>query len=511
LDIQVEKETDANVSTFTSSYPEAYKKYLGAMEKFEKELYGDAIKGFEEAIEIDTTFALPYMRIGMANVFEGRPQEGRQWFVRAEKYRDRLPTWESQLLDIYTDLWVDPKFDDAFLKMELLVENHPEDKESRFIYALLIHTFTRDTVKTLAQLDTSLQLDPRFLFSLTNYVQVYRQYGAYDKALEYARRAKEFHPDSPTPYIQLGGIYTNMDNFELAINEYEELLSRFPDNYDALFNLSNIYVHLRDFARARQCLDDIQKYHSDDPYIMSRYFSRLANLSNWAGKFRTAMDYRFGSVEEALVTNDSVVITARYATMSSFYKRLGNIDSALHFNQKAHEWANSFQRLDYYITIAELSPSDADTLRPVFDDALIDIRGRLPSEFLPLIDAVKEMYEAHIKADTASLIRVCETIYQQNPRGNESTDRTVGYLSILSGQFKKGRDILTKYIEGERRTNSGFQHPYIHYHLGLAEECLGNTQNAIEHYQEMLKFWVKPEIELKEIKDARERLARLTS
>ena len=44
-----------------------------------------------------------------------------------------------------------------------------------------------------------------------------------------------------------------------------------------------------------------------------------------------------------------------------------------------------------------------------------------------------------------------------------------------------------------------------------ADFHLMNYEEAIGYFEEMLKFWGKPQVETREIKDARERLAKLRS
>ena len=54
--------------------PQAYKQYILGLEKFDLSLYEESIDYFKKAIEIDSTFALPYMRIGMDT--DSKPEEG---------------------------------------------------------------------------------------------------------------------------------------------------------------------------------------------------------------------------------------------------------------------------------------------------------------------------------------------------------------------------------------------------------------------------------------------------
>ena len=82
---------------------------------------------------------------------------------------------------------------------------------------------------------------------------------------------------------------------------------------------------------------------------------------------------------------------------------------------------------------------------------------------------------------------------------------------MKAGRYAEGVETLQPLISGEQATTNGYQYLTATYYVGLANEALGNTVAAKEQYEEVMKFWGKPEIETAEIKDARERLARLTS
>jgi serine/threonine protein kinase/tetratricopeptide (TPR) repeat protein len=511
LNIEDSTVTLTSVTTLTSSSPEAYKKYLEAMEKFEKELYNDAITEFEQAIELDSTFALPYMRIAMAHVFDGRPQQGARWFALARQYQDRLPNWETSVLDIYANIWLDVKYDDAFAKMELLIRNHPDDKESRYIYGLMINAFSQDTVRALAQMDTALQLDPRYLPVLRYYANIHRNRGEYDQAVDYALRARRFCPDSPLPYLLLASLYSRQNKFDQAIEEYVAMLKQFPGNYLALISLSGIYIHKREFEMARLYLDQVKENHAGDPYTMYRYFNGIANLANWEGKFQTGMDYRFKSLEQTKLTGDSTLVTIRFGSISEFYQLFRMPDSAKYYANQLYSWGSILNRIDYPITLVANDRSLSDSARKIFNDDLNAFKSIIPDDLWPLANAVENLFNAYVEADTAALINAFLDANKVNPGSGAGNERSAGYLAALSGQYELARDMLKKHIEGELMTSSGFVYPYVHYHLGLAEEGLGNPEQAKKHFEEMLKYWGNPEIELYEIKDARQRLVRLVS
>ncbi|MFQ6008211.1 MAG: tetratricopeptide repeat protein, partial [Candidatus Zixiibacteriota bacterium] len=511
LNISGPKSSTVSVSELTSTSTEAYQLYHQGMELFGLELFEEAIEKFNRALTIDPNFALAYMRIGMANVFQGRPQQGAQYFALAQEYQDRLPVRERSLLEIYSGFWLEQKYDDAWARLESYVNHYPDDKEARSIYGLAIYAFERDTARAFSHFDTALHIDPQYQLALSLYSQIALQAGNIDKAVEYAELVRQYHPESPAAYLELADLYAQQMKINEAINECEIVLSRFPDNSQAIFELCELFIRKRNFEQSRKYVEQIAEKHGQDPYHMGSYYRCLANLADWSGKFRTSLDYRFQVLKQAQLTGDSTIISNEFETIADYYNRFGFLDSALHYSREAYRWANPFQRLDHAIQLVAFDAGTADEARPIFKKALDDFKSRIPSEVWPLAQAVEKLFEAYCAFDTNAIIAAYEKIAQEQDQEASGGVREAAYLRVMSGQYETGKDILQRFVSGRHETTSGYYYPYTQYLLGIANEGLGNTREAIRNYEEMLKYWGSPEIELKEIKDARARLAKLTS
>jgi len=511
LNISELRAATVSVSELTSSSPEAYRLYHDGMKKLELELYEEAIDKFNRALEIDPGFALAYMRIGMANVFRGRPQEGARYFALAQEYKSRLPLREKSLLDIYSGFWLEQRYDESFVRLETFVNHYPDDKEGRTFYALVFVAFAQDTASAFAHLDTVLEIDPQYQLALSFYAQTHQEYGDLEKAVEYVKLIRRYHPESPAPFLRLADLYLRQMKLDDAIDEYTDALSRFPDNPQALRGLSSLYIRKRDFESSRQYLEKFAQRYHNDPYRMEDYYHAHANLANWSGKFRSSLDLRFRALEQAKLTGDSSIIFNALHAISSHYERYDLPDSALFYAREAHRWASPLERLTYPLRLVTIDHNTEAEARPVFKKSLDEFKSRMPSQMWPLLNLVEQLFEAYCQLDTAAIIEAREELAEQQQQEGGGNVRLAGYLRVLSGQYESGNEILQKFVSGRYETTSGFHYPYILYLLGVANEGLGNTEEAIQNYEEMLQYWGNPEIELKEIKDARARLAKLTS
>jgi tetratricopeptide (TPR) repeat protein len=160
--------------------------------------------------------------------------------------------------------------------------------------------------------------------------------------------------------------------------------------------------------------------------------------------------------------------------------------------------------------MVSIDRSFAAELRPMEQKAVSELRSRIPAEVFPILDHVQTLFDGYADADTAKII---EALQQLSVIGATSADtrREIGELHVLIGQYRKGIEWLQPFVSGHDRTTSGYYHPYVNYLLGIASEALGNKQAATKYYQEMLRYWSEPEIEIAPIKDAKARLARLAA
>ena len=231
-----------------------------------------ALDKFNKAIEADSNFALPYMRIAMTSVFSGRQQKGVEYFRLAKEREASLPMREKTLLNVYTEIWLNQNFNDAYVKMESFVNQFPDDKEGQTIFGLLIFSFNKDTTEAFAHFNKALEIDPAYHIALMQYAQVYINLEQYDESLKYANLAKKYHPNSPDALRVIATIQARMGRLDDAIETNLEVLDKFPNDTDVLENLYAMYIRKRDFNKARQYIEMIKRNHPDDNLLMYTYY-----------------------------------------------------------------------------------------------------------------------------------------------------------------------------------------------------------------------------------------------
>lgn len=510
LNIQEMMLENIDVKSFTSSSPEAYKQYILGLNKFNKGLYDESIVEFEKALEYDSSMALAYMRIGVIHVFKSRPQLGSDYLAKAKNYEGRLPIKDRSLLDIYADLWLNTRFDDAFAKLQGYINNYPDDWEGRYLYSIFLFSFGNYDA-ALGQIDTLLRFDPQDRWALELASQTYNAIDSLDKAIEYAQLAKQYYPEAPSSYETLATLYRLQGNIDMAIDENKQLLKMNPENPGAARTISRLYIIKRDFENSRNYIEKLREFHSDDPFDMYLYYNTMGNLALWEGNFLASIEQRHNALEQAQKTGDSTYIFEGYNAISNSYWYIDMPDSSIIYAEKAKQWATIFQNFSYAFVLLKVDRQNIPRAKEVFKTTLEEFKTRTPQEFWPIADDLEDIFDAYCEADTATMIEAYLELIEKPQQDINSNYSELGTLMVLYGRSEEGITQLEKVISGPTQTTSAIQYLDCLYYIGIANQDLGNTQEAINNYQEVLKYWGNPDIEFKKIKELKERLNSLIS
>lgn len=149
-------------------------------------------------------------------------------------------------------------------------------------------------------------------------------------AIGHLRRSLEIHPTYKNPYLLLGNAYVYLENFDKAIEEYQNGLKLDPQFKDIKVNLNLAYREMgriygqqkNDLPKAIEYLEKAVFYNPKD----AQAFSNIGTCYGLTGQTQKAID----ALERALALrfdkNDAM-------NLSTAYRIFGN-------TAKAEEWAN---------------------------------------------------------------------------------------------------------------------------------------------------------------------------
>jgi DNA-binding SARP family transcriptional activator/tetratricopeptide (TPR) repeat protein len=249
---------NAPLEQVTTSSLQALRKYSQAEEVFRRE--GDSpavITLLEDAIALDTTFAMAYRALGMALARSGA-QHGRQakMFSRAYRHRDRLPDRERyQLLASY--------------------------------YAF--HTWEPE--KAIAALHTLLETYPHDLRALNNLGAAYTTHGDFARAEETYHRALAVDSSVANVVANLLNSQFGQGEIEAAETTLRRLAARFPGHplvaHSALF----LAAAHTDYAAAESVAHVERAAKREDLSIQAPMARRLSDLAIVRGRLSEAERY----------------------------------------------------------------------------------------------------------------------------------------------------------------------------------------------------------------------------
>jgi serine/threonine-protein kinase len=152
-------------ATTTQSLP-ALKSYLDAEQQLRRGQFDSALAGFQQAVVLDSTFALAYYRQAVAAAWSNRTALIRPNTNRAVQLADRLSARDRRLLESFAAL-ADGKPDEAEQGYQAILQDYPDDLEAQWQLATVLNVYNPLRGRPIAEsgrvFDGVVKLDPEFL------------------------------------------------------------------------------------------------------------------------------------------------------------------------------------------------------------------------------------------------------------------------------------------------------------------------------------------------------------
>ena len=229
------------ITDVTTSSMEAYNYYLTGIEYHDRWYMRDAEIHLERAIELDSTFASAYLRLGLIkySLLENNAADNliarAMHFANRASEKDRLRIAASYARQIEDDT------EKAIGIMEERIRRFPREKES---YLTLL-TWKRDQGKYRESIEyghKALELDPVYAAALNGMGYSHLDINEYDKALEYFERYASLTPGDPNPWDSMGDCLYRMGRIDDSKASYNKAFEISPGFYTSMMCLSYLYA-----------------------------------------------------------------------------------------------------------------------------------------------------------------------------------------------------------------------------------------------------------------------------
>ena len=233
IDIRVSR-IDADqrlIAEVTTTSMDAYYYYLRGREEQQKMYYDEAQRFYEQAVLLDSTFALAYLGLTSAYFNLGNYKKQNEALEKARSYSHKVTEKERFYIETTVAWLIEQNPDKRFRILNELVKKYPGEKRAHNLFA---RYYTRRNLyeKALEKYTKVLELDPFYRPALNEIGYLYLVMMDYEKALESFERYASVYPDDAGPIDSIGETYFYMGKPDEALVKFEEVVQ-----LNAYFNI----------------------------------------------------------------------------------------------------------------------------------------------------------------------------------------------------------------------------------------------------------------------------------
>ena len=141
---------------------------------------------------------------------------------------------------------------------------------------------SQDLKGAIQKLEQAISVSGGDAMLYTKLAGIYSEIDEFDKALENYNKVIKINPDDAFIYISIGSIYENQGKYEEALSAYSKALDLFPEYKYNYFNLGNVNYQLHNYKEA------IKDYNS----FLETYSGHAEARENLASSYFALKDYK---------------------------------------------------------------------------------------------------------------------------------------------------------------------------------------------------------------------------
>jgi tetratricopeptide (TPR) repeat protein len=505
LPAAAQQEPDPSIADVTTQSSEAYRHYLEGMDYSNKFYTAEAEKSFRKALEFDSTFAMSYLQVSMR-----WPDDWEEMLAKAIKYSDDVTHKEKCYIKSH-EAYVSNDKTQFAKELEKLVERYPDEKEALYSLGMHHHDWG-EFEEALSYLKRAIEIDPLYKLPYNTLAYTYHYLGDFDKSIWAINKYISLAPDEANPYDSRADLYAWNGKLDQAIESYQKALEIKPDFYASLAKLANMYLFKREYAKAESCYQVIASH--SDKWSRSWGRSMLARIPGYQGKFETALKVLDDAIAADRMEQTEERTAGKYVDKARIYAGKKNFNSALREIETAMEILKRFYP-EYVMNpppiYARLLTENGD-FEKAEEVALVlkrNIEEKDQTQMHEYWQLLGNMELA--KGDANTAVTYLEKATKDNPWWSFSDRFSLGRAYLESGRLGESVAQLEKAVRchDDARLSVPIWAVKAYYLLGLAYEKSGWDKKAIEEYEEFLEIWKNADPGIPEVEDAKGRLARL--
>lgn len=510
-------DVDKPVIQLTTESSEAYKLYLEGVEYQYRFQHVEAEQKLRAALAIDSTFAMAHLRLGITRTaYWGDFADGKKEVDAAMRHIDRTTELESYLIrGSWHDFSGRPR--EALAEFQKAVEINPDDKDAYFAMGALYRRLgtAEDVRRAIASFTRVTEVDPKDANAYNSLAYAYDDAGDLEKSIWAIDKYIELAPGVPNPYDSKAELLGNNGRIPEALEAYLNALRIDSLYLPSVVGAVALYAHEQKYAEAEGLARRL--ISNPSPEVQARGREALARTYMHRGQMNRALA-EWSEIVRMAERTPGLDLIAAFACGERAYQ--------FAFLGKAEAASKEFSRAEDFMS-RTLPREDVERLSM--------------NEFAAIMTHAGRFEEAE-----AALKKVAASIGQPFAVDSNQFWRTVGENRLCRGQFDSamvyldramagGSDFVLLYLRGralagarrlreavplleqaegthdtERRIDATAA-VLIHFWLAEVYEKAGRTQDALREYREFLDLWKDADPGIKQVEEAKSRLAALQS
>jgi tetratricopeptide (TPR) repeat protein/tRNA A-37 threonylcarbamoyl transferase component Bud32 len=506
------KEPDRPVAEVTTDSPEAYRHYLEGLDYQAKYYDAEAENSFRKAVELDSTFAMAYLKLALY-VWEERDDA----MAKAVAYSDRVSQKEKHYIRCQ-EAWLSEDHAAYVKELNELIERYPEEKTA-FHKLGLYHLRRREYEKAIGYFNKAIEIDPLFKITYNQLAYAYDWIGDSDRSIWAINKYIAIAPDEANPYDTRGDLHAANGKIDRAIESYKKALEIKPDYYMSEAKLGHMYLFKKEYATADKLYNELLA--NAEKVWRSHARTCLAIVPLYQGQFDRALQLLDDGIAADRMEQEGWSRADKHYLKAIIYEEKNDLDSALKESKKCMESVieqdpgGVFQWQDHYAYLLAKKGYVAEG-----EELLHAVKKKIQDES-PKHDWAYGYYWfmagkiEMAKGNLASAAIHFNKAKKTNPRFDErfSVPFLLSSIYLELGNVGEAVAELEPALLrcGEDRAKDTINAVKAYYLLGLAYDQSGWRKKAIEQYEEFLEIWKDADPGIAEVDDARQRLAGLKS
>ncbi|UCC71020.1 MAG: tetratricopeptide repeat protein [Gemmatimonadota bacterium] len=439
----------------TTASDEAMQEFMQGQHAFDVERGLDANEHFKRAIEIDPNFCMAYLSAAWSAPSLDEFRTNLQLAVEHSAGASEA----ERLLVEYTQKSFDRDREGQLQTAQRLVEVEPSSPRAWLTLSEIQATLNQ-TSEARASLTRALELEPEFVPAHIALVNSYLfvEPKDYSTAEEHAQRVVQAEPDETVSHDYLGDVYRAQNELEQARDAYTRAAELDPEDGLPIQQRGHVHTFLGDYDAARADYDAAIALGKGNE--KASYGQYRAMVSVYAGEPEAAIG-EFMELARAIDDMDipnaigqKITALTNAAVVAMEYRLFPEMDAALE-----QRTALMMERMEEVGT---------DEFR----------RGQLGN--IALFDG----WTAAFKGDYATALAKVEEYrgfveQDRNPRKDEPAQLLLGMIEQLQGNHQEALAYFEQVPPDD---------PYFNYQRAVALEAVGETERAMEIYEELARY-----------------------